>query len=190
MSLVFDGIIIPENKANALIFNGTDIDNVYMDGVQVWKHNLFSAIWSGSSIVASWFSLYTSGSLFRLNSGAWLTAYSNGTFSNGVSSNKYGPTQTPVYYYLYGYGNNLLRYRIKNTYAVWGRATAWCHRCHHRRYYRTNNYYGGYVSFNPINGFSGTSIIGNGWNRGLQTSGGAIRLYSADYGDGAWIRLK
>lgn len=88
MSLTVNGTLIPENKAKALTVNGANITDVWANGVSVWKQNLFSAQWSGSSGTFN-----TSGNLARLYSdatynGIWATAYTNGTFSNTTSQTR------------------------------------------------------------------------------------------------------
>jgi len=49
MPLIFNGVTIPEDVANALTFNGFDITDVFFNGVQVWDQVLYSGIWSGNS---------------------------------------------------------------------------------------------------------------------------------------------
>lgn len=60
MSVSVNGTLIPQDKANALTVNGANITNVWANGVEVWKQQLFAAQWSGDS-----YRLHTSGSQFR-----------------------------------------------------------------------------------------------------------------------------
>jgi len=88
MPLIFNGVTIPEDVANALKFNGTDIETVIFNGVEVWKQSLFFAVWSGSSLVNSGSEgLLVSGSNFKAkaSSSGWLSAFTDGTFTNGSS---------------------------------------------------------------------------------------------------------
>lgn len=83
MPLVFNGVIIPENVANALTVNGVDIHDVYFNGVQVWHQSLFSGVWSGSTLEYSYGTkgLECSGNAYRAwdnTAGAWLYANASG----------------------------------------------------------------------------------------------------------------
>lgn len=88
MPLYSNGVLIPENTANAFTFNGVNVTDVFMNGVQVWNQSLFSATWSGNALSGGR-GIGTSGNLFRAisaTSGAWITANQNGTFSNTFSN--------------------------------------------------------------------------------------------------------
>lgn len=107
MALVFNGVTIPTNVANALSFNGTNITKVIADGVTVWTQNLFKGQWSGSSIARvnnntyGGIRLLPSGTNFRLaiedSSNLYYTEYTsvltNGTFNGGLmpENNPYPP---------------------------------------------------------------------------------------------------
>lgn len=41
MALVFNGVTIPDNSANALTFNGSDVTQVVFNGTTVWQQSLF-----------------------------------------------------------------------------------------------------------------------------------------------------
>lgn len=92
MSIVVNGTIIPENVANVLNVNGTNITSVVCDGTTVWTQSLFSATWSGSSFaLVNGYGLQTSGNLYRSNKNAgdpWGSVLSDGTFSgNSYTAN-------------------------------------------------------------------------------------------------------
>lgn len=96
MSIVVNGTTIPENVANALNVNGTNITSVVCDGVPVWTQNLFSALWSGSSMVnlgGTIMGIETSGSDYRYKSPAYAAfkkANSDGTFSGNSTYSIFG----------------------------------------------------------------------------------------------------
>lgn len=81
MPLVVNGVIIAEATANALTIDGSDVTDMFVDGVQVYNQSLFSATWSGDSLDGG-AGISTSGSLYRMISGvtlgAWRTANSGG----------------------------------------------------------------------------------------------------------------
>lgn len=165
MTLTVNGTLIPQDKANAITVNGANITNVWANGVQVWAQQLFAAQWSGSSN-ADAIGINTSGSLFRArhNSiyGAYLTAFSNGTFTNGAS--------VAGYLIIHGGGNSgTLPNQIRTTSGGMGLQ--------------------GIVSFNIDVGFTGGGSLGGGsWY--FQTSGGLLSiLYSTAPIRGAWISL-
>lgn len=88
MPFVLNGVIIPEDTANAFSLDGVDITDVFLDGVQVFNQRLFSDTWSGSSL-ADGYGMETSGNLCRAKtlaaSGAWITLSSIGVFTAGDS---------------------------------------------------------------------------------------------------------
>jgi hypothetical protein len=49
MPLIMNGTTIPQNVANALSFNGTNITQVVFNGTVVWSQSLFSGIWSNTT---------------------------------------------------------------------------------------------------------------------------------------------
>lgn len=89
MPIVVNGTTIPENVANVLNVNGTNITSVMCNGTTVWTQSLFSALWSGDSLrnTAYLMGIDTSGSNFRaffINdtySGQWSAATTSGTFT-------------------------------------------------------------------------------------------------------------
>lgn len=52
MPIVVNGTTIPENVANALNVNGTNITSVVCDGVPVWTQSL-NLTWSGNALVST-----------------------------------------------------------------------------------------------------------------------------------------
>lgn len=96
MPIVVNGTTIPENVANVLNVNGTNITSVVCDGVPVWAQNLFSALWSGSSMVnpaGVTQGIETSGSDYRYkcsSCGAFKKANSDGTFSGNSTYSIFG----------------------------------------------------------------------------------------------------
>ena len=95
MPLVFNGVTIPENVANALSFNGVDITDVFFNGVQVWNQALFNATWSGNSLDSiNNFGIQTSGNLCRISYntvwGAWISADSSGLLSGTSQTDFFG----------------------------------------------------------------------------------------------------
>lgn len=94
MPFVFNGVTIPENVANAFSFNGTDITDVFFNGVQVWHQSLFTAQWSANSIATGQYvsiGIQVSGNLWRQYTsssgvGAWITTNLDGTFSGNSTA--------------------------------------------------------------------------------------------------------
>lgn len=90
MPLYMNGILIPENVANAFSFNGSNITDVYFNGVQVWHQSLISITgWSGSSEANSvGFNCLNNGIRARFDTtyGAYIYVNSNGVF-DGTTSN-------------------------------------------------------------------------------------------------------
>lgn len=98
MPLVFNGVTIPENVANAFSFNGANITDVYFNGVQVWHQSLCKVCsgWSGNSVVTYYGSagINVSGLSCRATQsfigpavyGSWLVMDgSTGTWTSGTS---------------------------------------------------------------------------------------------------------
>ena len=177
MAFVFNGVIIPENVANAFYLNGTNITDIFVNGVQVWNQSLFSASWSGNSYVGSATTrnsncnINTSGSAFRsafgnttgtiTDYGDWLYSSAPHTVGNG-SSNAIGlGTSIPL---------TASSVYIKFDGGAW-------------------------VTHTLNVGFSGTSSIINGYsNFYLETSSGLMRTRHRDTvtganAYGAWISL-
>jgi hypothetical protein len=98
MPFVFNGTTIPENVPNAFSFNGTDITDVFFNGVQVWHQSLINITgWSGNSITNT-YGIQTSGLLWRANSdGAWISTSGFGVFTG--NSNSWGGSSfvEPIY---------------------------------------------------------------------------------------------
>lgn len=84
MSIVVNGTTIPENVANALNVNGTNITSVVCNGTTVWTQSL-NLNWSGSSINAWGYGIETSGSNYAYkvgsNYGSWQSVGIDGIFS-------------------------------------------------------------------------------------------------------------
>lgn len=164
MSLVFNGTIVPEDTAKAFTYNGTDITDVYIDGVQVWKQSLFSATWSASSVysVSSYccWGIDISGDLARYRSytsyAPWASVDSNGIFSTTTST---------VSNYGYKFESNTIATVYNGT-------------------IQTTK-----VSFTPSGGFSGSSPAGGTNGELLETSGGLIRSGRSSGERGPWISL-
>lgn len=99
MALVFNGVTIPTNVANALKFNGANITKVIFNGVQVWLQSL-ALTWSGDSIatlspMTTAAGLDSNGNLWRWYtttvSGAWQSvALATGYFSGDSIGEKGG----------------------------------------------------------------------------------------------------
>lgn len=166
MPLVMNGVIIPENVANAFYFNGVNITDVFMNGVQVWNQSLFSALWSGSSYGTynGTYGLQTSGSQFRSYDsyngvGVWLTVslsgFPNGTTNNGSGFTGFGFKSTT---------SNTLQVTTKDGVAS-----------------------GTLVSFTIGSGFSLVSTTDSIMS--LETSGGLLRVTQKKSVAGAWISL-
>jgi len=94
MPIVVNGTTIPENVANVLNVNGTNITSVVCNGVTVWTQSL-NLTWSGDSLVDSSYiaGIDTSGSSFRAyfindaNSAPWSSVNASGIFTaNSVTS--------------------------------------------------------------------------------------------------------
>ena len=165
MALIVDGVEIPE--VNGVInVDGTAIETVVVDGTTIWERFDFSAQWSGNSTIPAGAGIETSGSNFRFtdnfgSKGAWIEAYTNGTFENQISAVgsgvKYG-------FAAGGYGptaSNEIVFIDADVYAD------------------TN------ISFDPKAGFSGSSLI-NG--AGLEAIDGMLR-YKTSNDSGALVTL-
>ena len=102
MPIVVNGTTIPENVANVLNVNGTNITSVVCDGVPVWAQNLFSALWSGSSMVnpaGITTGIETSGSDYRFKRSSYAAfkkANSDGTFSGNSTYSVFGGSEAIV----------------------------------------------------------------------------------------------
>lgn len=98
MPLVFNGVTIPENVANALTVNGADIHDVYFNGVQVWHQSLINITgWSGDSFYNT-YGVDTSGLLWRANSdGAWISTSQLGVFIGNSNSWNSSSFVEPIY---------------------------------------------------------------------------------------------
>ena len=121
-----NGTIIPEDTANALTFNGTNITDVFMNGTQVWKQQLFSATWSGSSTGTYGIGIVTSGNQYHWDqyldgAGATQHVNSDGTFSGN------------------SYAKHLSGISVSGN--LWRAAY--------------NGQYGSWITFNKSSGFSG-----------------------------------
>jgi hypothetical protein len=135
----------------------------------------FNAQWSGSS-TALQITFGTSGNLFRFNSGAWLAAYTNGTFQSGLSYS--GDSVNSI---LEASGNAL---RVSQGSGVaGGYGGGWAD---------------GWVTFSTVSKWSGVSAklwILNGYyfQLVLETSSGYIRVIQMTMNNqmyyGAWIAL-
>lgn len=92
MPITFNGVTIPENVANALSYNGVNITQVIYDGVTVWQQSLFSAQWSGNSLVSNNYAgILASGNLCAwkegvTGQGAWIAVSSSGTWSENSTN--------------------------------------------------------------------------------------------------------
>ena len=174
MAFYFNGSLIPENVAGAFKYNGADVTQVVFNGTTVWEQSLFSATWSGNSIIldATYgnYGLETSGSLIRATggaaggAGAWITANIDGTFSNAISLSENWANYN-IYMLSaggqYGTAANQLKFSIC---AVPSSA----------------------VSFTIGTGFTGGLVLDN-CQFGLETSGGLLRV--RNYAAGNWISL-
>lgn len=177
MAFVMNGVIIPEDTANAFSFNGSDVTDVFMNGVQVFNQSLFSATWSGDSyILISGVKngIETSGALHRIMTskiivyptfthtqayGGWITSTSAGLGA--------GTSQALV--------NNSAYRRIVTTSSS---------------IKLTQDSYesDGVCGFTVAGGFTGSSLIST-IGYGFKTSGGLIRYQADDTDVGAWISL-
>lgn len=176
MPIVVNGTTIPENVANSLNVNGTNITSVVCDGITVWTQSLFNATWSGGDSTAFQYILSTSGSLARLSgnsiwtTGGWVSVNTDGTFTAGTSESTANGFTNTLYFGTSAGLPNQLRIRFKNSYLA-----------------------PALVSFSINGGFSGESIANSGTGiMGLQTSGGLIRMYSfysAKNYYGTWLTL-
>ena len=171
MPLIMNGVTIPTNITNALIFNGTNITKVVFNSTTVWTQSLFNAQWSGNSTSGSYwyFTISTSGNLFRYANrgytGPWITANLDGTFTGNslISWNDTGFITS----------GNLLRFRCYNWSAV--ETINWC------TYTVANKWTGsswGLYSY----GYDGSVA------QTLETSGGLIRANTGGSA-GPWISL-
>lgn len=92
MPLVFNGVTIPENVANALTMNGADIHDVYFNGVNVWHQSLCKVCsgWSGNSLADGKYGLDSSGTNWRMRIGttygAYITTSNLGIFTGNSSA--------------------------------------------------------------------------------------------------------
>ena len=165
MPIIMNGTTIPEDVASVFNFNGTDIKEVFFNGVRVWLQQLFSSTWSGNSIATTAQSLSigleVSGGSCRFTMstygvGAWISSNSNGTFS-GASSliNDYGIITEPD-----GRGFKYRHEGVTSTTAI---------------------------TFTISGGWVGTSLNADN-NTGFYTSGGSLK-YSYFGVNGAWITL-
>ena len=59
MPLIMNGVTIPENVANVLNYNGTNITSVVFNGTTVWTQSLLMATTAGTSYTAYSASTYT-----------------------------------------------------------------------------------------------------------------------------------
>jgi len=88
MPLIFNGVTIPNNESDKIIFNGNSINTVIFNGIEVWKYIEFFRTWSGSSIYNG-NGLDASGSQFRstngTDNGAYISVDSSGVFENKSS---------------------------------------------------------------------------------------------------------
>ena len=90
MSLVMNGVEIPENVANAFSFNGVNITDIFFNGVQVWNQSLFAGVFSGDSTITfngAWSTVDTSGNLIRHDSGYRSSFGQTGFASLGADGN-------------------------------------------------------------------------------------------------------
>jgi hypothetical protein len=163
MSLVMNGVIIPEDTAGAFMFNGVDVTQAFMNGVEVFKQSLFSATWSGGDSLVTMqtqIGVNTSGSLFRLQSAYW----SSTEYGNWVSVSDQGLFQGDS---VAPHGQTLFT----------GDGT--------RFYYGVDDADSTFA-FSPSAGFTGVS--GSSLTLTFETSGGLIRAaYSTSRG--AWLSL-
>lgn len=80
MPLYMNGTLVPENVANALYFNGTNITDVYMNGVQVWNQSLINITgWSGSSLGSTAYGNYGL-QMSGLSVRTWINSTSYGSY--------------------------------------------------------------------------------------------------------------
>lgn len=162
MPLVFNGVTIPENVANAFSFNGANVTDVYFNGVQVWHQSLFSGLWSGNSM-DSIAGIQTSGNAYRYQYntsawGPWLYTNQSGLGVSGASVVSGVGIGTD--------GNNNI-------------------------YIRDGGGYTGLVNFDTNSKFTGGSQgAQNGYVK-LVTSGGLLQHQRYQFGwfYGAWISL-
>ena len=172
MSLVMNGTIIPEDTANALTFNGTDITAVFMNGTQVWKQQLFSATWSGgdSYSISGVYGggLSTSGSNYR-------NIHSRFVGVVGYGSTWYTSTSTDAFpYSAINDSNNIGTERLGvNTFRSAGTVNA--------------------LSFDKSSGFTGATEGSELSRFRYETSGGLLRAtYASNFTNknvGVWLSL-
>lgn len=195
MALTIDGVLIPEDHANALTVNGSDVTAVWADGVQVWAQQLFAAQWSGdsyleynyNSYVYDWSGINVSGGMFRAAavkraiymaleySSTWIITNIDGTFSASDSKILTDVSGNKAAFRIVGVGTNQLYVGSYNYfYGRWELATM-------------------PVTFDISSGFTGMSQSPSGASYlNLETSGGLVRLN--DTGDtklypSPWISL-
>lgn len=175
MPLIMNGVTIPTNGANVLIYNGTNITKVIFNNTEVWAQSLFNAKWSGNSLINA-AGIEVSNNLFRmvfgLYKGAWITATTSGTFTGGPSVVN---NQLEI-----SVSSNLMRVLAKDP--VTGKAGA----------------YGNWVTFTlPAATFTGSSLsyqsatdyygVTNSWSTSVETSGGLLRYgYGESKSIGYW----
>lgn len=173
MPIYANGVLIPENSANALYSDGINITDVWADGVQVWNQSLFASQWSGTSSTGGSYpqKLETSGASARWYGGstaigAWVAVNSSGTWPAAASVTAYQG------FYFGGYGGS-----PSNGFRFWS----------------TNGDNNTNVYFTIGSGWSGGPSWGNNGfgtpTMYIETSGGLIRLRNASVGTGAWISL-
>ena len=181
MSITVNGTLIPEDTANALTVNGSDITEVWANGVSVWQQQLFAAQWSGDSFTSLYanypgntgIGINVSGNLFRSRAdmdgysdgvfGEWLSANTNGTFSGGYSRAFSQNGNNGIAFQMYCDGSNRL-YAGGYNYAL-------------AEWMLAENF----VEFSIANGFTGESLVqGYGINWALQTSGGMLRAFTGN----------
>lgn len=176
MSIVVNGTTIPENVANVLNVNGTNITSVICNGVTVWTQSLFSATWSGGNSTTTYYSLQTSGSLCRIaggttaawSTGEWLTMNKSGAFTAGTSTSI---SPEGDYNRIHAGTNAGLPNQMLIVFV-------------------TNYTAPSKVSFNIGSGFTGSSIATySNYTMGLNTSGGLIRMETNTWGNGNWLTL-
>lgn len=161
-------------------FNNLDVSEFYHNGISVWiKQTTFSAQWTGNSYSAASCSkagIETSGSLCRARqgnnvscsdvTGAWVSAYTDGTFDNASST-----TANFCMYFGSTGGVAPNQFKTGNAY--------------------TASVSTGTITFDLVNGFTGTAIGDTQYdNFIIESSGGMIRFrWSPNLPLGNWITL-
>ena len=59
MPLIFNGVTIPENVANAFTFNGVDITQVFFNNASIWLQNLIPITTTGMFYTGSVYPTYS-----------------------------------------------------------------------------------------------------------------------------------